>query len=181
LDVLSVSAGMTLPVQSIATTSYATTIGQAYQPQGMIHATSFEEAYQTKTMPLVSTSSVKRWEDRSCISDTGSEAYTLLSQGTVDEDGLVTIDGYIAVALGQKYGRVGDKFIITIGGKRVKCIMADAKANCDTNGGWTGKDGHVIEMIVDSGSIPTQCQVSGDMNDCSSVQGRIEKIEKLKG
>lgn len=152
---------------------YAETVQRA---QGMIHATSLEEA--RTVLPVTSSSTVKRYEDYTCITDTTSKAYQLLQQGIIGSDGLIRIDGYIAAALGQRYGKVGDRFIFTIGDKKMKIIMADAKANCDTDNGWTGKDGHVLEMIVCTSRLNEKSRLMGDCN--YTIPGQIKRITRIK-
>ena len=131
-------------------------------------------------LPVMSDSPVKHYMDYRTITDTASPQYAITRQAVHEPDGRLTVDGYTCVALGQRYGEVGDRFIATIGGKEYKLIMADAKRYCDTAGGegWCGKNGHIIEMIVDSGTLPSKCKVMGDCNDL--MKGTVEKMERLK-
>ena len=131
-------------------------------------------------LPVMSDSTVKPYMDYRAITDYSSPQYRIVSQATHESDGTLTVDGYTCVALGQQYGEVGDRFIVTIGGKEYKLIMADAKRYCDTTGGagWTGTNGHVVEMVVDSGMLPSECRVLGDCN--SLMPGSIEKVERLE-
>ena len=130
-------------------------------------------------LPVMSDSPVKPYMDYRTITDTASPQYRITRQAVHEADGTLTVDGYTCVALGQQYGEVGDRFIATIGGKEYKLIMADAKRYCDTAGGagWTGTNGHVIEMVVDSSMLSSECRTMGD---CDSImEGPVERIARL--
>lgn len=131
-------------------------------------------------LPVMSDSPVKPYMDYRTITDYSSPQYRIVSQAIHEADGRLTVDGYTCVALGQQYGEVGDRFIVTIGGKEYKLIMADAKRYCDTAGGagWCGVNGHVIEMVVDSGMLPNECRVMGDCNPL--MEGSVEKVERVE-
>jgi hypothetical protein len=148
-----------------------------YQPQGMIHATRLI-TYQE--LPVASTSSVKRWEDYRCVTDTSSKQYELLHKAVKGDDGLLRIDNCICIAIGQRYGKPGDKLLITVGGKPTWFIIADSKQYKDTAGhdGWTGPDGHLLEMIVDTDRISETCYARGDMNYAKAVQGKITRVRR---
>lgn len=131
-------------------------------------------------LPVMSDSPQKPYMDYRTITDYSSPQYRIVSQAVHEADGRLTVDGYTCVALGQQYGQVGDRFIATIGGKKYRLIMADAKRYCDTaNGaGWCGKNGHVIEMVVDTPYLPSECKVMGDCNIL--MDGAVEKVERVK-
>ena len=133
-------------------------------------------------MPVYSNSSVKRYMDYMTISDPNSLQWRITRQEAVcNSDGVLeTKDGYICVALGQKYGKVGDKFLITIGGKNVKCIMADAKAYCDTKDGegWLDPYGDILEIVVNGLFINQSCRAMGNMDYCNNLSGPITRILK---
>ncbi len=131
-------------------------------------------------LPLHNVSSQKLWMDYRAITDTASAQYTLLQNAYVGNDGIMRIGDYICVALGQKYGKVGDKFIIEIGKKKVKCIFTDAKGNSETlNGeGWLDMYGNLLEILVDSNTISYDCKVMGDMNHAPALNGLVTRIWK---
>ena len=81
-----------------------------------------------------------------------SGQYKYLVNNTKDRgDGLlVTSDGYIAVAMGPYYGKMGDKFIVTFSnGQKTKVVKVDQKAHfkpgCE---GMASRDGSVLEGIL---------------------------------
>lgn len=135
-----------------------------------------------KRMPLYSHSENKLWMDYRAVTNTRSPQYRILSQSRVGSDGILRCNGYICVALGQRYGHIGDKFSIKIGDHEVKAIMADAKKWKDTQGGngWNDPYGNVLEIIVHDGSINSRCKAMGDMNHTDILHGRVNAIWKLK-
>lgn len=127
---------------------YASTV-QRIQPEGMIHATEIKRT----EMPVYDSNEQKPFEFINSITDTSSSSYKLLHSKGVryEQDGTIRIAGYIAAAMGQSYGQVGDKFQVELStGKWLQVIIADSKRNCDTAGGqgYVGKNGHTLEMIV---------------------------------
>ena len=162
---------------------YAETAQRTYVPQGQIHATSEENAYCGQLINVASKSAVKRYEDFTAISDTSSKQYQLLQKGVRESNGLIKVDGYVCVALGSRYGDVGDKFIFILrradGTKHaVKVIKADEKQDRHTlNGeGWTDINGNILEMIVDTDQLPSSAKASGDCDQIQEVSGEIVRI-----
>ena len=160
---------------------YAETAQRTYEPEGMKHATSIEKAYGGRLINVASKSAVKRYEDFTAISDTSSKQYQLLRKGVRESNGLIKVDGYVCVALGSRYGDVGDKFIFILrradGTKHaVKVIKADEKQDRHTIGGWTDKDGNILEMIVDTDQLPSSAKASGDCDQIQEVSGEIVRI-----
>lgn len=154
-----------------------------YQPQGQINATSIETAYGGELINVVSKSPVKRYMDYTAVTDTGSKQYQLLRKGVRESNGLIKVDGYVCVALGSRYGAIGDKFTFILrradGTKHaVKVIKSDAKQDRHTIGGWTDKDGNILEMIVDTDQLPSSAKASGDCDQIQEVSGEIIRIVK---
>ena len=71
------------------------------------------------------------------ITNKSSSQYKIIQTLDKSSDGLLRDkEGYIAVALGSKYGDIGDKFIVKLStGKEVKVIKADEKSDKDTING----------------------------------------------
>ncbi len=154
---------------------------QAYNPQGMIHAKKPAE-----TIRVPSSSRKKPYMDIASVTDTSSVQWSILHRnGNSVKDGLIYVDGRIAVALGSQFGRVGSKYTFVFersNGKResVRVIKADAKQNRHTagNNGWTGKNGHVIETIVVTSQLPNKARLMGDCDYIPQLEGKIVKIWK---
>ena len=121
--------------------------------QGMIHATKINR----KQMYVPDNNPQKPFEYYTSITNQSTTNYKLLHGNNVEfnSDGTISIGGYIAVAMGQSYGKPGDRFQITLSsGKTMSVIMTDAKQPYDTlnNDGWQGKNKHILEMVVWSAS-----------------------------
>lgn len=133
-------------------------------------------------------SRVKPYMDFRCVTSPESEQWKLLhSENCVSVgNGLMSVDGYYCVAMGQNFGSVGDRFIAVLekdNGERyeVGLIMADAKQMCHTrnNEGWEGVNGHVFEMVVDTELLNPSAKVMGDCNYVPELEGRVIEIRKL--
>ena len=157
---------------------------------GMVLAVAFAVTPLPQTevvnYPPTNNSETKVYESYTAITDVNSPHYQLLhGEGVEHHDGgLITVNGYYAVALGQNFGNVGDKFIVTLReedqDKQVPVIMCDSKQGQHTmNGeGWLGQNGHVIEVIVNMDYLDNAVRTSGNMNDNSVFEGEIVQIEK---
>ena len=163
--------GIETPVSS---TAYATTAEQAYQPQGQIHAT---EIRRTE-MYVPENYGQKPFEYWTSITDPASDAYRILHGAkTFENDGTITIDGYTAVAMSQKYGRPGDRFsILLTSGKWMHVIIADAKRTYDTDGYVAKSNRHIIEMIV--WNVPSKARGTLCYGELPQYSGEVTKIYK---
>ena len=133
-------------------------------------------------------SRVKPYMDFRCVTSPESEQWKLLhSENCVSNgNGLMSVDGYYCVAMGQNFGSIGDRFIAVLeknNGERyeVGLIMADAKQMCHTRNceGWVGANGHVFEMIVYTNVLNPTAKVMGDCNYVPELEGRVVEIRKL--
>lgn len=133
-------------------------------------------------------SRVKPYMDFRCVTSPESEQWKLLhSENCVSVgNGLMCVDGYYCVAMGQNFGSIGDRFIAVLekdNGERyeVGLIMADAKQMCHTrnNEGWVGVNGHVFEMVVDTELLNSSAKVMGDCNYVPELEGKVVEIRKL--
>lgn len=133
-------------------------------------------------------SRVKPYMDFRCVTSPESEQWKLLhSENCVSVgNGLMSVDGYYCVAMGQNFGSIGDHFIAVLekdNGERyeVGLIMADAKQMCHTRNieGWVGVNGHVFEMVVDTGVLNPTAKVMGDCNYVPELEGKVVEIRKL--
>jgi len=142
---------------------------------------------KTETFTVLKGIAQKPYEDWQCITDSGSVQWRMLhSSGTrITADGLITIDGWYAAALGSRFGPVGTRYIFLLERadgsiSAVRVIKADAKKDCDTVDGWTGANGHIMEMIVETEALPEEVRISGDCNDISVMDGRVIRISKVE-
>lgn len=123
------------------------------------------------------------------ITDKSSPQYKLIFESrliNVSEDGLLySEDGYVGVALGSKYGNIGDKFILEFDNEReLKVIKLDEKADKDTvDGCYHRSDNSVVEVLVDvdkaSKSYPLAVNVWGNFNYSDKFNGEITNVLKV--
>lgn len=151
--------------------------GETEKPQG----TGFDWTFGEE-------SRVKPYMDFRCVTSPESEQWKLLhSENCVSVgNGLMSVDGYYCVAMGQNFGSIGDRFIAVLekdNGERyeVGLIMTDAKQMCHTQNceGWVGVNGHVFEMIVDTDVLNSTARVMGDCNYVPELEGKVIEIRKL--
>ncbi|NLD11268.1 MAG: hypothetical protein GX671_05900 [Clostridiales bacterium] len=143
----------------------------------MIHASEISRT----AMYVPDNISQKPYESWACITDTSSKQWKLLhgKEVKLNDDGTISVDGYVCTAMGSRYGKVGDRFLVRLSsGRWLKIIKADAKQDRHTVDGYTGRNGHILEMIV--WSVPTDVEQSGSYDTLKAYQGTITKIYKEK-
>ena len=80
------------------------------------------------------------------------------------------VDGRYCVALGSYYSHNVGQYVdlILANGTVIPCIVADCKANKDTNSSnRVGKDGSVAEFVVDTPRLSSQVKRMGDISYAS--------------
>ncbi len=137
-------------------------------------------------------SSFKSYMDYRCITNTSSPQYRYISRwGWSDWDGFMRCDAerdlgiesdYYLIAMGSYYGtEIGTKYRITTDtGNVFYGVLADCKANCDTN--ITHQYSHnndVIEFIVDSSCLDRNVKLFGSANVYMPLNGKIVSVEKI--
>lgn len=125
-------------------------------------------------------SDFKSWMPYTAITDRSSPQYELTRKAKADENGLLKIDNYYCVALGSAYGKVGDKFKITLNtNKSFDVIKADQKADIHTIGdNKTSLDGSQIEFIIDKSKLNQDVKKHGNVSVLNIFSGRILSIVK---
>lgn len=166
-------------MKPVPSTVYAndTTAGRAYEARGMIHAS---EISRTE-MYVPANISQKPYESWACITDTSSRQWKLLhgKEVKLNDDGTISVDGFVCAAMGSRYGKVGDRFMVRLSsGRWLKVIKADAKQDRHTVDGYTGRNGHILEMIV--WNVPAAVEQSGSYDTLKAYQGTVTKIYKEK-
>ena len=132
----------------------------------------------------------KSYEDWRCITNTDSPHYALQQQAYTGDYGIRMIGDRYCVAVGQAFcTKIGTKIDFIVqhedGSKsKIKCILGDCKANCDTDGtNIYGNDSSVAEFIVDTPSLPyvvynNNGTGTGDISDCSKeLKGKIINVK----
>lgn len=149
-----------------------------------------EEKAETQTankeMPLYSNSAVKRYMDRTTVTDSSTKNYKICRNASVNDDGTLSYDGRTVIAIGQKYGKPGTKLDITLqndegNNHTVKTIVGDSKQyqHTQNNAGWVAADGSLLEIVVDTNVINDLSRQMGDMNYTPALNGTIVKIIKV--
>lgn len=135
-----------------------------------------------------STSSVKTYMDYRAITNTSSKQYKYIKKNMFPENGLLLDkDGYIGVALGSWWGKIGTKWIIRLDtGIELKVVKVEEKSNQHVNGGCQHKkDGSVIEFVIDKTTIPSNWWgkngyvLNGNFNNNRLFKGKIVEVAKI--
>lgn len=125
----------------------------------------------------------KPWMDYRTITDKSSRQWSIVrgNKVRVDDDGLMYVDQYLLVALGTKFGGVGDRLQLKMDtGEIIDVMIADQKQDTHTkNGnGWNGNNGHIIELVVDSTRLPSDVKRSGS---CDAIlEGKVTGFRVIK-
>lgn len=123
--------------------------------------------------------SYKCYEDYKCITDTSSPQWRLQQEAYTDENGLRKVDDLYCVALGSHYGtKIGTEYIIELDtGAQFKVILADQKADCDTDvENIADGNGAVIEFVVDTPYLDSTARKMGDISYINGFGGKVRKI-----
>ena len=138
-------------------------------------------------MKLNDNNSEKNWMDYKSITSTTSKQYKLIYESgnvTICDDGLLRNENdYIGVALGSKYGDIGDEFRIEFdNGNSVYVFKVDEKSDRHTvYGEYNPWNNSYIEMVIDSDKAFNNYKgvYTGDFNDDSLMFGNIIGIYKV--
>lgn len=140
-----------------------------------------ERKKQKNILSTAKVSSFKSYMDYRTITNKGSYAYQLQQQAITDENGLRKINGYYCVAMGTRYGKVGDTlYIETDEGAHWNVILADIKSDkhTDSTHSYTLSNGCMMEFIVDTRAMPTAIKNSGTVNGLG-FQGKITTVKHI--
>ena len=121
----------------------------------------------------------KSFMDGCCITDDTSEAYWQIRKMYPDENGIYSEGPYKGIAMASYYGKVGDKFKITLeSGESLLAVMTDIKAPEDIDENYSCKiNGSLIEFVVATEWLPEEAIISGSLDYL--YPGQIIKIEKI--
>lgn len=127
----------------------------------------------------------KSYMDYRAITDKTSKQYQLIYSDkiVVGDDGLLYCGEYIGLAMGSRFGQIGDKFVITLDdGVEFKAIKLDEKADSHTyNGCHHRVDSSIIEFVICTEkakeSYPLAIKM-GNFDYAEGFSGEIVKIQK---
>ena len=129
----------------------------------------------------IDNSEFKSYMDYRTINSKSTTQYLLQKDAITDEKGFRRLNGMYMVALGSRYGEVGDVFAITLEGDVMfLAIKGDEKQDIHTiNGnGIQAHDGSVVEFIVDTDSLSDTVKLMGDCS-YAGFYGNILQIERV--
>lgn len=119
-------------------------------------------------------------ENGSSAFSLSTDQYRLSQEAYTGKYGIRMVDGRYCVAVGSRFGKkVGTKLdVVFKSGIRIKCIMGDQKADCDTDdtNSYHCSDGSYLEFIVDRNAISRKVRLRGSFNIIDEFSGRIAKI-----
>lgn len=127
--------------------------------------------------------SFKCWMPMNSITDKTSKQYALIKNAKAMNYGIANYQNHYLVALGKRYGEIGDEVIITLDtGVILKVFLADFKKTYETIG-WglhpiSKNRNCMLEFIVDPHLIAPNVKSSGDLS--SIYPGQIVKIENKR-
>lgn len=119
--------------------------------------------------------------DYRCITNTSSRQYKLQKKAYTGSYGIRQVDGRYCIAVGSYYTEKIGTYIDLIlkNGTVIPCILADCKANKDTDGkNQKTADGSLIEFVVDTPKLSKKVRIRGDV--AYSTKAWNSKIVKIK-
>ena len=159
------------------------------------------QSYSTAEMSVTYTplgvpeidSSFKTYMDYRCVTNTASAQYKLLrTWAWCDGAGFMRCSGerelgigddYYCIALGSYYGtEMGTKYRITTDtGNVFYGILADAKADCDTNrtNQYAIYNNDIVECLVYTPILIKDVKLMGSANVYMPLNGKIKSIERI--
>lgn len=124
--------------------------------------------------------SFKSYMSYRAVSSSSEQGKLQAKAKTDAETGIRKVDGRYCVALGSYYcSKIGTKFdLVMSNGSIIKCILADQKANRDTDAkNQKTSDGSIAEFLVDMDKLPSKVKTMGDVSYANSkLKGNIAKI-----
>lgn len=119
--------------------------------------------------------------DYRCITNTSSRQYKLQKKAYTGSYGIRQVDGRYCIAVGSYYTEKIGTYIDLIlkNGTVIPCILADCKANKDTDGkNQKTADGSLVEFVVDTPKLSKKVRIRGDV--AYSTKAWNSKIVKIK-
>ena len=125
--------------------------------------------------------SIKTFMPYTAITLKSSVQYKLQQMAYTGNYGIRQVDGRYCVALGSAYTTNIGQFVdlILANGNVIHCILADCKADKDTNseGTLTVHDGSLVEFVVDSQALSRKVRYAGDISKaCEEWESPVESI-----
>lgn len=140
----------------------------------------------TKSAP--SNNSIKSYMGYRAITNTSSKQYKLQhSKAYTGKHGIRQVNGRYCIALGSYYTTIIGKYvdIILKNGTVIPCIIADCKADKDTDSrNIMHPDGSLVEFVVDANVLDSMAKKMGDISyaqkDWNSRVSKVKVYEKVE-
>jgi hypothetical protein len=130
--------------------------------------------------PTPSNNSFKSYMSYRAVSSSSAQGKLQAQAKTDSQTGIRKVDGRYCIALGSFYcSKIGTKIdLVMENGSIVKCILADQKANRDTDAkNQKTSDGSIAEFLVDMNQLPAKAKTMGDVSYAASeLKGSISKV-----
>lgn len=142
-----------------------------------------KKKYIKKGVP--NNNSFKSYMDAKCITDKTSPQYKLKSKYQLASNGIYMVNGRYCIAVGSYYTtKIGTKIdLIMENGSTVKCILADQKADKDTDSAThrQNENGSIVEFIVNTNSLSSLTKKMGDISySKTELEGEVKQIKIYK-
>ena len=141
-----------------------------------------EEKEKYKNMYIPNHSSFKSYMPYTAITSKNSPQYKLQRKACSDKNGLRKYGKYYLVAMGQYYGKVGDRFKVTLSSGQVfYAMIGDSKQFKHTGegSGMIGADNKdMFEFIVDYSCLNKEIRKMGNVDVV--LKGKVVKLQKEK-
>lgn len=136
--------------------------------------------YTVKSAP--SNNSIKSYMGYRAITSVSSPQYRLQhSKAYTGKYGIRQVNGRYCIALGSYYTKTVGKYVDVVlnNGKVIPCIIADCKADKDTDSmNRMHPDGSLVEFVVDTGCLHSTARRMGDISYC--CKGWNSRVKKIK-
>lgn len=124
---------------------------------------------------------IKSYMPYTAITSTSSPQYKLQQKAYTGNYGIRQVNGRYCVAVGSAYTTtIGQYFdLVLANGSVIPCILADCKADKDTNESntITSHDGSLVEFVVSSGNLSSMVKRMGDISyACDAWNSTIVEI-----
>lgn len=152
----------------------------------------YQKEYVAEEVGVCALGRTKTYMDYRSVTNPTSVQYWFIRENMeVDEKTgfLLDEDGFIGVALGSYYGKIGDRYYITLdSGVVLPVVKIDEKSDRDTDstGCYHTGDGSVIEFVIDKdvanefyGYYANGLVLQGNFSNYSTYRGSITKVEKV--
>lgn len=103
------------------------------------------------------------------------------ANAVTDANGLRKVGEYFCIAISNQFGfDIGDKVIVVLEGSSFPAIISDIKQDRHTVDGIHGKDGSVVEFIVDPHTLNRDAKVMGSIGVIPGFEGCVVEIRSDK-